>query len=70
MEDAPRASVGTELEPTEALMAGIKLGAGFKLDKAGKVVRDHAAREAKLDLCTRLKRKNSRKVKVAKRGQT
>jgi hypothetical protein len=39
---------------------------GFKLSKDGKVEPDHAAREAKLDLCTKLKRKHSRKVRVSK----
>jgi hypothetical protein len=39
---------------------------GYKLDKNGKVVKDVAAQEAKLDLCTRLKRKNSKRIKVAK----
>jgi hypothetical protein len=48
-------------------MKGIKLP-GFKI-VSGKVVKDHAAAEAKLDLSTRLKRKNSKKVRVGKRGQ-
>lgn len=47
---------------------GIKIP-GFKLDKSGKVVRDHAASEAKLDVSTRLKRRNSTKVRPVKRGQ-
>lgn len=40
---------------------------GFKLSKDGKRVEpDHAAREAKLDLCTRLRRKHSTKIKVTR----
>lgn len=40
---------------------------GFKLSKDGKKVEpDLAAREAKLDLCTRLKRKHSKKIRVSK----
>ena len=35
---------------------------GYRLDKTGKIVRD----EKKLDLCARLKRKNSKRVRVAK----
>lgn len=49
-------------------MKGIKLGSGYKLDKNGQIVKDHAASEAKLDLCTRLKRRGSKKIKVAKRS--
>lgn len=42
---------------------------GFKL-KDGKVVRDSAASEAKLNVSLRLKRKNSRRVRVARKGQS
>jgi hypothetical protein len=48
-------------------LAGISIP-GYKLDKNGKITKDHAAAEAKLDLCTRLKRRGSSKVKVAKPG--
>jgi hypothetical protein len=47
---------------------GTALGSGYKLDKDGRIIKDHAAAEAKLDLCTRLKRRGSRKIKVAKRS--
>lgn len=47
-------------------LKGIRIGSGFKLSKDGKLDPDHAAREAKLDLCTRLKRRNSKRVRVAK----
>lgn len=43
---------------------------GFKIDKNGKVVRDHAAADAKLDLCARLRKKNSKKVRVTRKGQS
>ncbi len=49
---------------------GISIGSGFKIDAQGRVVKDHAASEAKLNVSLRLKRKNSRKVTVvAKRGR-
>lgn len=48
----------------------IKLGSGFRLTKQGKVEPDHAAREKRLDLCTRLKRRNSKKIRVVKKGQS
>lgn len=41
---------------------------GYKLDKGGRIIKDHAVAEAKLDLCTRLKRRGSNKVKVVKPG--
>ena len=44
-----------------------RLGNSYKI-VAGKVVKDEAAAEAKLDLSTRLKRKNSRKIKVKRKG--
>jgi hypothetical protein len=47
---------------------GTALGSGYKLDKNGRIIKDHAAAEAKLDLCTRLKRRGSKKIKVAKRS--
>jgi hypothetical protein len=47
---------------------GTALGSGYKLDKNGRIVKDHTAAEAKLDLCTRLKRRGSKKIKVAKRS--
>lgn len=47
-------------------MKGIKLGHGFKLTKDGKIAEDTAAREAKLDVSTRIKRRSSRKVTVSK----
>ncbi len=48
-------------------MKGIRIP-GFKVDKSGKVFRDRAAAEAKLDVSTRLKRRNSKAVKVVRRG--
>jgi hypothetical protein len=39
---------------------------GFRLDKHGRLVRD----ERRLDVSTRLKRKGSKRVRVAKRGTT
>ena len=42
---------------------------GFKLSKDGKKVElDHAARDAKLDVSTRIKRRKSNKVTFVKRG--
>lgn len=41
---------------------------GYKLDKSGRIVKDHAAADAKLDLCTRLKKRSSKKVKPVKRS--
>lgn len=43
-------------------MIGIAVGKGFKL-VGTRLVRDHAATEAKLDLCARLRRRNSKKSK-------
>lgn len=48
-------------------MKGIKIGAGYKLDKDGRIIKDHKAADAKLDLCTRLKKRGSKRVKVVKR---
>lgn len=48
-------------------MKGTKIP-GFKLSKDGKVEPDHAAREAKLDVSTRIAKRASKKVKVVKRG--
>lgn len=45
---------------------GIKIP-GFKVSVDGKVSRDLAAAEAKLDVSTRLKRRASKRVKVVKR---
>ena len=45
----------------------IKLPKTFKISKDGKVEFDHKAAEAKLDVSTRLKRRNSKKVKVKTR---
>lgn len=42
------------------------IGSGWKI-KDGKLVPDEKAREAKLDLCTRLKRRNSKKISVKRR---
>lgn len=44
-------------------MKGIPLP-GYKLGKDGKVEKDTAAQEAKLDVSTRLKRRNSKKITV------
>ncbi len=42
---------------------------GFKLSKDGKRIEpDHAARDAKLDVSTRIKKRRSRKITVVKRG--
>ncbi len=49
-------------------MKGIAIP-GFKLDSNGKVVRDLAASEAKLNVSLRLKRRNSKKVRPVKRGR-
>jgi len=48
-------------------MRKIKLPKSFKITKDGKVEKDHKAIEASLDLCTRLKRKDSKKVRVGKK---
>lgn len=46
-------------------MKGVSIP-GFKLSKDGtKIEPDHAAREAKLDVSTRIKRRSSKKVTVA-----
>lgn len=44
---------------------GIVIGKEFK-ELDGRVFVDHAAREAKLDISTRLKRRRSNKVKISK----
>jgi hypothetical protein len=44
---------------------GIKIP-GFKLTKDGKIAEDTAAKEAKLDVSTRIKRRSSKKVKVSR----
>lgn len=49
-------------------LKGIKLGASYKLDNEGRIIKDDAVAEAKLDLCTRLKRRGSKKVRVVKPG--
>lgn len=46
-------------------MSPIKLP-GYKLTADGKVAKDEKAAEAKLDLCTRLRRKHSTKIKVSR----
>lgn len=46
----------------------VKIGGEFKL-KGNKIIKDERASELKLDLCTRLKRKNSKRVKVVRKGQ-
>jgi hypothetical protein len=43
----------------------IRIGAGYKLVN-GKIVEDVAGKESKMDLCTRLKRKSSKRVRVVK----
>lgn len=43
---------------------------GFKIDANGRVIKDEKAAEAKLDVSTRLKRRNSKKVRVARKGQS
>ncbi len=50
-------------------MATKALGPGFKL-KGNKIVKDERAAEMKLDLCTRLKRKNSKKIRPVKRSSS
>jgi hypothetical protein len=47
------------------IMKGVSIP-GYRISKDGKVEADHAAREAKLDLCTRLKRKHSKKITVSR----
>lgn len=49
-------------------MKGISIGSGFKLD-GNKVVRDHAAGEAKLNVSLRLKRRNSKKIRPVRKGK-
>jgi hypothetical protein len=44
---------------------GIKVP-GYKIDKLGKVVKDLAASEARLDVSTRLQRRKSKKVRPVK----
>lgn len=46
-----------------------KLGPEFKI-VGNKVVRDEKAADAKLDLCTRLRKRNSKKTRVVKRVAT
>ena len=46
-------------------MSPIKLP-GYVITPDGKVAKDEKAAEAKLDLCTKLRRKHSTKVKVSK----
>lgn len=43
----------------------VKLGKEFAL-KGNKIVKDEKASEAKLDLCTRLRRRTSKKVRPVK----
>ncbi len=47
----------------------IKLGSGYRLTKDGKIEKDVAAQEAKLDVSTRLKRRHSTKVKFSKNSR-
>jgi hypothetical protein len=42
------------------------LGDNFKLTVDGKIVKDEAATEAKLNVSTRIKRRTSKKVRVVK----
>jgi hypothetical protein len=49
-------------------LKGTKLGPGFKLDKEGRIIKDYASSEAKLDVCTRLKRRGSKRIKAVKPG--
>jgi len=37
---------------------------GYMLDNGGRIIKNEALAEAKLDLCTRLKRRGSKKVTV------
>lgn len=46
----------------------IQIKGAFKVTADGKVVPDHKAAEAKLDLCTRLKRRGSKKIRIKKRA--
>jgi hypothetical protein len=43
---------------------------GYVLDAEGRVVKDHQAADRKLDICTRLKKRNSKKVRAVKRGSS
>jgi hypothetical protein len=47
----------------------IRIKGAFKITADGKIAPDHKAAEAKLDLCTRLKRRGSKKITV-KRGKS
>jgi hypothetical protein len=49
---------------------GISIGSGFKIDAQGRVVKDHAASEAKLNVSLRLKRRNSQKVRPVRRTKS
>jgi hypothetical protein len=50
------------------IMKGVSIP-GFRISKDGKKVEaDHAAREAKLDVSTKIKRRSSKRVRVVKRG--
>jgi hypothetical protein len=48
----------------EVLVKGVAIP-GYKLEN-GRIVRDTEKAEAKLDLCTRLRRKSSKRVRVVK----
>ncbi len=45
---------------------GIPIGKGFKLSKDNKLDIDYAQQEAALDLCKRIARRKSRRVRVSK----
>lgn len=53
-------------------MSGINLGKDYKITEEGKVVKNECAIEARLDVSTRLKRRNSKKqtYKPAGRGKS
>lgn len=48
----------------EVKRRGTKLGDNFTLSIDGKIVRDEAKIDSKLDLCTKLKRRSSKRVRV------
>lgn len=44
--------------------SGVKIGDNYKLSVDGKVVRDEAKIDSKLDVSTRLQRRKSKRVRV------
>jgi hypothetical protein len=58
--------LGETAEGDGVKKTGIPIGKGFKISKDGKVDPDYAQQEASLDLCKRIARRKSKKVRVSR----